>query len=112
MALGLGLGLGANEGSANGVKNGSYGAIFCMSGTLTDFTDVSPKLREICDVVSPHILQVLTSFGPLCNEYQSSVIQANSDKKDGLGYSRGSSKDLTALASGFGSVQGLSLIHI
>lgn len=54
----IGLGQGGAEGPSNGVKNGSYGAIFCMSGNLTDFTDVTPKLREICDVISPHILQV------------------------------------------------------
>ena len=60
-SMALGLGLGGKEGPANGVKNGSYGAIFCMSGTLTDFSEVSPKLREICDVLSPHILQVRIS---------------------------------------------------
>ena len=98
-SMALGLGLGGTEGPANGVKNGSYGALFCMSGTLTDFADITPRLKEICDVLSPHILQVLTSFGPICNEYQMSVVHANADK---MGSARSSSKDLT----GFGSVQG------
>lgn len=45
-----------------------YGVIFCMSGVQSDFSDVSPRLRELCEVMSPHLLTTLTT-GLLTQDY-------------------------------------------
>lgn len=39
-----------------------------MSSVQSDFSDVSPKLREVCEVMSPHLLFMLTQ--PLANDYK------------------------------------------
>jgi hypothetical protein len=50
------------------VKQHIFGVIFCMSSVQSDFSDVSPKLREVCEVMSPHLLFMLTQ--PLANDYK------------------------------------------
>ena len=50
------------------VKQLIFGVIFCMSGVPSDFSDVSAKLRELCEVMSPHLLSALTT-GALCSDY-------------------------------------------
>lgn len=50
------------------VKQQIFGVIFCMSSVQTDFSDVSPRLRELCEVMSPHLLMLLST--PLGNEYK------------------------------------------
>lgn len=34
----------------------------------SDFSDVSPRLREVCEMLSPHLLYMLTT--PLAAEYK------------------------------------------
>ncbi|KAJ9519284.1 hypothetical protein QJQ45_017942 [Haematococcus lacustris] len=43
------------------VKQHIFGVIFCMSSVQTDFNDVSPRLREVCEVMSPHLLLLLNN---------------------------------------------------
>lgn len=50
------------------MKQHIFGVIFCMSSVQSDFSDVSPKLREVCEVMSPHLLFMLTQ--PLANDYK------------------------------------------
>lgn len=50
------------------VKQHIFGVIFCMSSVQTDFSEVSPKLRETCEIMSPHLLYMLA--GPLNAEYK------------------------------------------
>lgn len=50
------------------VKQHIFGVIFCMSSVQTDFSEVSPKLRETCEIMSPHLLYMLA--GPLNQEYK------------------------------------------
>ena len=38
------------------VKQHIFGVIFCMSSVQSDFSDVSPRLRELCEVMSSHLL--------------------------------------------------------
>ncbi len=49
------------------VKQHIFGVVFCMSSVATDFNDVSTRLRELCEVVSPHLLALLR--GPMAEEY-------------------------------------------
>ena len=51
------------------VKQQIFGVVFCMSGVQSDFADVSPRLRELCEVMSPHLLQALGT-GHLNMDYQ------------------------------------------
>lgn len=39
----------------------------CVCSVSTDFADVSPKLRELCEIVSPHLLTILNTT--LTTEY-------------------------------------------
>ncbi len=56
------------------VKQHIFGVVFCMSGVLSDFSDVSPRLRELCEVMSPHLLLALGT-GHLNMDYQ--IVQVN-----------------------------------
>ncbi|GAX83961.1 hypothetical protein CEUSTIGMA_g11385.t1 [Chlamydomonas eustigma] len=62
------------------VKQQIFGVVFCMSGVLSDFSDVSPRLRELCEVMSPHLLQALTTGG-INMDYQ--LVQAAVPNADG-----------------------------
>jgi len=37
-----------------------FGVVYCLSCIHSNFSDISPKLREICEVLSPHVLNALT----------------------------------------------------
>ncbi|KAF5831320.1 kinase-like domain-containing protein [Dunaliella salina] len=37
-----------------------FGVVYCLSCINSNFSDISPKLREICEVLSPHVLNALT----------------------------------------------------
>lgn len=50
------------------MKQTIFGVVFCMSGVQSDFSDVSPRLRELCELMSPHFLLTLTN-GHLKDEY-------------------------------------------
>ncbi len=56
------------------VKQHIFGVVFCMSSVATDFNDVSTRLRELCEVVSPHLLALLR--GPLAEEYTALQVRA------------------------------------
>ncbi|KAG1661596.1 hypothetical protein FOA52_000771 [Chlamydomonas sp. UWO 241] len=71
------------------VKQHIFGVVFCMSGVQTDFSDVSPRLRELCEVMSPYLLNALTT-GLLANEYlevQEAVPDANASLS-GMSFSK------------------------
>ncbi len=51
------------------VKSHTFGAVFCMSGVQTDFADTAPRMREMCEVMSPHLLQALLA-GKLAGDYE------------------------------------------
>lgn len=48
-------------------KQHNFGVVFCMSSVPTDFSDTSPKLREVCDLAAPHLLHVLNAH--MAHEY-------------------------------------------
>jgi hypothetical protein len=71
------------------VKQHIFGVVFCMSGVQTDFSDVSPRLRELCEVMSPYLLNTLSS-GHLESEYlevQEAVPDANGSMS-GMSFSK------------------------
>ncbi len=39
----------------------------CACSVATDFADVSPRLRELCEIISPHLLGLLNTS--LATEY-------------------------------------------
>lgn len=43
------------------VKQHIFGVVFCMSSVQTDFSDVSPKVREVCDIMSYHLMSLLST---------------------------------------------------
>eukprot|EP00955_Chlamydomonas_euryale_P084599 363985-Chlamydomonas_euryale.AAC.1 len=45
------------------VRHGVYGVIFCMSPLQTDFTDMSLRLKELCEMMTGQLLQTLTGGG-------------------------------------------------
>ncbi|MEW5297631.1 MAG: hypothetical protein WDW36_000829 [Sanguina aurantia] len=49
------------------VKAHIFGVVFCMSNVATDFADVAAKLREVCEIMSPHLLHLLATS--LASEY-------------------------------------------
>lgn len=55
------------------VKQHIFGVIFCMSSVQTDFSDISPRLRELCEVMSSHLLVVLSNS--LVAEYKVCVCE-------------------------------------
>ncbi|PNH02530.1 hypothetical protein TSOC_011484 [Tetrabaena socialis] len=69
------------------VKQHIFGVIFCMSSVQSDFSDVSPKLREVCEVMSPHLLFMLTQ--PLANDYKVGAPGVALRAWKGLGGGRG-----------------------
>eukprot|EP00798_Chlamydomonas_sp_ICE-L_P030866 gene30866-35910_t len=72
------------------VKQNIFGVIFCMSTVESDFSDVASKLREVCEIISPHLLHALThqlqsEYQPL-SEYQNA--KPNGESSINMSFSR------------------------
>ncbi|GIL83127.1 hypothetical protein Vretimale_11467 [Volvox reticuliferus] len=86
------------------VKQHIFGVIFCMSSVQSDFSDVSPKLREVCEVMSPHLLFMLTQ--PLANDYKTMQTASLTQTAGGSMMSEGGS--MSGILTGAGGSIGRS----
>eukprot|EP00798_Chlamydomonas_sp_ICE-L_P005663 gene5663-8988_t len=87
------------------VQQHIFGAVFCMSSVQTDFADVAPRVREMCEVLAPHVLLILN--GKMKDEYQA-MQAASSNPVDSIhmSFSKDMSMGLNSSGIGIGNSDG------